>query len=651
MRAPNILVFTLGFFLLSSLVPINDALAATTFVDALVLDSIDEDPIDLAFNNDGTKMFVVGNNDNEVVEFNCSTGYDISTCSDASSPLDVSLVEGTVGGLAFNSDGTKMFLAGEDNGGDVYEFSCTSFDVSTCNNNAGANDKDISGEETTPVGLAFNSDGTKMFIAGDSNTEIIEYNCTSFDVSTCSDASDELDVSGQIGNQLGGIAFSSNGQKMFVLDADDKEVNQYSCSTGFDVSTCTHDNVFSTTATATNGPSGLAFSSNGLTMIFVGSDADGAGSGDADVYEYTLDVAFDMFSSATTTSDSGGSGGGNSDQRHKTKPTFGLDHNTNRLLIEGGFSFNGKSHDITDNFWTPFEEQEVKVGTMNTFASKVYADKQLRVQEFLFGIPNVGDAHKAELGVEIHYGYDGSIENVKVIQKTGIVDDSIKVITQKSKCRGDDDVKRCVTTLLTMKFLEPLQDKVMAIKAIDFKGRYNITYLNEGLDISGKSLNPMKVKTIPDPQRFVGLVDVTQTEKYSNVWVAKDGREFLMNDFGTFIQINRSVEHHVDDGEIKNRLHSEFNKIKFFENELATKKLLDICPLCFERYSDLDDPLSYEYHSIDRLEKITPLMEIENQKAIQFLIDANEDISYPEYLIEKEDRAISKILDEERFME
>lgn len=118
MKMSRILVFSMAFFLLSSfIIPVNDAFAATTFVDALVLDSIEEDPIDLAFNTDGTKMFVVGNNDNEVVEFNCSTGYDISTCSDASSPLDISLVETTVGGIAFNSDGTKMFLAGEDNGG------------------------------------------------------------------------------------------------------------------------------------------------------------------------------------------------------------------------------------------------------------------------------------------------------------------------------------------------------------------------------------------------------------------------------------------------------------------------------------------------------------------------------------------------------
>ena len=52
-------------------------------------------------------------------------------------------------------------------------------------------------------------------------------------------------------------------------------------------------------------------------------------------------------------------GGGSDGDR--SAPTFGLDHNTFLPVIEGGFSFNGVPYDITDNFWTPFEEQEVKV--------------------------------------------------------------------------------------------------------------------------------------------------------------------------------------------------------------------------------------------------------------------------------------------------
>jgi len=219
-------------------------------------------------------------------------------------------------------------------------------------------------------------------------------------------------------------------------------------------------------------------SSGSFLNTFTGEGANGAGESWADqddinqieidsnnrilVTDGTINKVqiYEGFSIPTTAKSSGGS-----DYQWKTKPTFGLDHNTFRPLVDGGFSFNGKSHDITDNWWTPFAEQKVKIGSINSFTAKAYADKQLRVQEFLFGIPEVGDAHNAELGVEIVYDYSGEIEMINVVQKTDIIDiDSIKVKHSKSKCQSDDTVERCDTTRLSMKFLEPLQDKIMAIK-------------------------------------------------------------------------------------------------------------------------------------------------------------------------------------------
>ena len=174
------------------------------------------------------------------------------------------------------------------------------------------------------------------------------------------------------------------------------------------------------------------------------------------------------------------SSGGGSDNAHKTKPTFGLNPNTSVQQIEGGFGFNDESFDITDNFWTPFAEQEVRVGEMNTFTSKVFADKQLKVLEFLFGIPAVGEAHLAELEVEVHYDYQGEIIDFKAVQKSNIIDiDSVKVESYPSKCVKEDKYKICVTTAISMIFNESLQDKVMALKAIDYKNRYQITYLSE----------------------------------------------------------------------------------------------------------------------------------------------------------------------------
>ncbi|MFB5607409.1 MAG: hypothetical protein ACE5RI_10395, partial [Candidatus Nitrosomaritimum yanchengensis] len=141
----------------------------------------------------------------------------------------------------------------------------------------------------------------------------------------------------------------------------------------------------------------------------------------------------------------------------------------------------------------------------------------------------------------------------------------------KTKCSSSDIEAKCDTTNLSIVFLEPLKDKVMAIKAIDFKNRYQITYLNEGLDISGSSLNPMKTKMIPSDVKGEGLIQVTQIEKYSPYWVSEDGRLFEMNSFGSFNQINKSFERFQDSGDARTRLHSGFGGIISYEQNRASE--------------------------------------------------------------------------------
>ncbi|MFB5622017.1 MAG: hypothetical protein ACE5Q7_03665, partial [Candidatus Nitrosomaritimum yanchengensis] len=262
-------------------------------------------------------------------------------------------------------------------------------------------------------------------------------------------------------------------------------------------------------------------------------------------------------------------GGGN---EHLTRPTFGISHETQESIVDGGFTFNDQIFLITDNHHTPFQEQSVIIGKENTFSATLYADKGLKVQEFLFGIPNVGEAHLAELGIEVWYGYNNEINDVKAVQKSNVIDkESISATHQKTKCSSYDIDTKCDTTNLSVVFLEPLKDKVMAIKAIDFKNRYQITYLNEGLDISGSSLNPMKTKMIPSDVKGEGLIQVTQLEKYSPFWISEDGRLFEMNNFGSFHQINKYFERFHDSGDARTRLHSGFGGIIAYEQNRATE--------------------------------------------------------------------------------
>ena len=76
-------------------------------------------------------------------------------------------------GIAFNTDGTKMFIVGYDGDDHVNEYACsTGFDVSTCSYSGDGARKEVTDEDTKPRGIAFNTDGTKMFVLGATGDDV-----------------------------------------------------------------------------------------------------------------------------------------------------------------------------------------------------------------------------------------------------------------------------------------------------------------------------------------------------------------------------------------------------------------------------------------------------------------------------------------------
>jgi hypothetical protein len=256
---------------------------------------------------------------------------------------------------------------------------------------------------------------------------------------------------------------------------------------------------------------------------------------------------------------------------YTSKPTFGLSHESNNKIVDNGFTFNNKTFAITNNFHTPFPEQPIAIGEINTFEATVFSEHGLKVQEFIFGIPNKGEAHLGELSIEIWYDVFGEIQEIKAVQKSDVIDTETLLAThEKTNCASRDSEVNCDVTHISMVFLEPLQDKVMAIKAIDNMNRYQITYLNEGFDVFGESLNSMPSVMIPSSVKNEGLIQVTQTEKYNSNWITEDGRIFERNDQGSFKQTNITFERFQDTGEPRDRLHSGFGGIIAYEQKRAT---------------------------------------------------------------------------------
>ena len=145
---------------------VSDAVLANTT-------SISEEatPTGIAFSNDGTKMFVVGSTGDDVNEYALSVPFNATTRTfvDATSISDQEI---NPQDIAFSNDGTKMFVIGL-TGDDVNEYALTTpFDAST---RSFVDATSISDQELTPRDVEFSSDGSKMFVIGSAGDDVNEY--------------------------------------------------------------------------------------------------------------------------------------------------------------------------------------------------------------------------------------------------------------------------------------------------------------------------------------------------------------------------------------------------------------------------------------------------------------------------------------------
>mgnify|MGYP003645540892 CR=1 FL=1 len=234
-------------------------------------------PRAVVFNTDGTKMFVVGTTNDTVFQYTLSTAFDVSTASYANKSFSAATQDTSAVYVQFNTDGTRMFVAGYNNQR-IYQYTLsTAFDVSTASYSSTS--LSVSAQDATIWPFVFNGDGTKLYIVGKTNDAVFQYTLsTAFDLSTASYANKSFSIATQSASAYG-IALNTAGTKMFISDGNDS-VYQYTLSTAFDVSTASYANLSFSAAAQDNGMMGLTFNSNGTKMFTVGYDNDS-------VYQYS----------------------------------------------------------------------------------------------------------------------------------------------------------------------------------------------------------------------------------------------------------------------------------------------------------------------------------------------------------------------------
>ena len=208
----------------------------------------DNDALAFRFNSDGTAIFVLDTKTTETIDkYSLTTAYDISTCSlVAGSPQNFGGGM-EMRSFAFSNDGNKVFIfdqKGNNNKHSIKQYSLSSsFDLSnpTLIKEYKGHNNNLNSIEDFAQGLEFSSDGTKMFLTGNDEDTILAFSLSNpFDLTTTVTYDGEHIVTDV--TSLGAITFSADGSKMIVADwnnsDDDRGVYQYDLTCGFGVVKC-----------------------------------------------------------------------------------------------------------------------------------------------------------------------------------------------------------------------------------------------------------------------------------------------------------------------------------------------------------------------------------------------------------------------------
>ena len=270
----------------------SNSVAAASHIASEAVKNQDTQGTGISFSTDGKKMFITGLQNNKIHQWDLSTAFDPSTKSnlvsvslnwdstDNSSDADYSDDQGDwLRGHVWKADGSKLFVLNWDGGlaGDTtdsyriisYDVS-TPFEISTISNSAPTSSTSFDpGSSNSFRDLAMSSDGTKFFFIDKDARAIEQWSLsTAYDLSTASTSRDTRYFIGTWAN-LRSLAFSPDGHKLFIGDAKEDKILQYTLTNSFDVTpgTLNFDGSFDFLNSETS-PFGITFGAGG-TKLFI----------------------------------------------------------------------------------------------------------------------------------------------------------------------------------------------------------------------------------------------------------------------------------------------------------------------------------------------------------------------------------------------
>ena len=238
---------------------------ANAAYDSVSLTTIATNTTSIQFRDDGSSLYETNTTDDRVYQQPVLTPFDLSTA--AGSPTHKVLAEAAEPQSGrLNSTGDALFVFDRTTSS-VYSYTLASAWAIT----SAVYDTelyDFSSQTTGALGGHMSPDGLTMYVLGDNNS-IFQYTLgTSFDLAGTVTPAGSLNVSTQLVNPTG-MAFNGDGTKMYVVGLGSGGIQRYALSTAYDITSATHE-ALAITLTEDSTLRDLIFNATGSKMYALG---------------------------------------------------------------------------------------------------------------------------------------------------------------------------------------------------------------------------------------------------------------------------------------------------------------------------------------------------------------------------------------------
>jgi len=256
--------------------------SSATYVQSFYINTLEGSPQGIDLSPDGSNLYLTGDSIDSVFQFSLGTPNSVRSPADESISYSVSAQELAPAAIEFSLDGTKMYIMGT-TGDDVNQYTLSvPWSISSASYTANVS---VADRETGPTALRFKPDGTRMFVLGTNNDRVQEYTLSApWDITTAIYTSNVSILAQETTSS--GLAFSPDGSKMYVTGAAGDDVNEYTLSTPWNISTASFVQIFSVAAQDTS-PEDVVFNPDGTRMFILGSTNDR-------MYQYNLSTPWNV---------------------------------------------------------------------------------------------------------------------------------------------------------------------------------------------------------------------------------------------------------------------------------------------------------------------------------------------------------------------